>query len=264
MNRFPLRPRSLVWLLVFLLVIPAFAAMDEDFGVPDEAAFPNAEELLDSVVTSLPAVPVNVEARIISKTLRGEIDRKLNAEMLLDWYGPQPFARYTVRDAFGETLEELQIVRPAGPAREIRYLRGDPPQESELPDLYERIEGTDISWIDLSLAYLWWPGGTTVGAEPVKGRFCYIVDLPAPEGDKGEYEGVRLWIDAQINILLQAAAYDSGGQLVKLLEVKSFKKIGDVWIIQNLDVQSFPKRHKTSLRVRGADVIERMELPGGS
>ena len=38
--------------------------------------------------------------------------------------------------------------------------------------------------------------------------------------------------------------------MLRLVEVKSFKKVRDLWLIQNLDVQTFPGRHRTSLRVR--------------
>jgi hypothetical protein len=85
------------------------------------------------------------------------------------------------------------------------------------------------------------------------------VDLRAPVGEAGEYAGVRLWIDPQIRILLQAAAYDVRGGLLKMLEVKSFKKIRGVWIIQNLDVQSYPLRHRTTLRVKEAAVEGEMK-----
>ena len=62
--------------------------------------------------------------------------------------------------------------------------------------------------------------------------------------------------------MLQAAAYYAQGQLVKMLEVKSFKKIRGVWIIQDLDVQSFPVRHKTTLRVKEAVVEESGKAAG--
>ena len=44
---------------------------------------------------------------------------------------------------------------------------------------------------------------------------------------------------------------------MKLLEVKSFKKVRDVYIIQDIDIQSYPARHKTSLRVQKAEPEER-------
>lgn len=234
----------------------ARAAVDDRDELPDRHHLPDARSLLDSVLESLPAVPLKIDAQLLSRTREGKLDRTLNAEMRLDWRASPPTAKYTIRDAFGRDLEGLDIVIKAEGVREVRYYKGDPLVTAPPPDLYGPIQETDVNWTDLSLSFLWWPGGRTVGAEEVRGRFCYIIDLPAPPSEPGTYAGMRLWIDPQIHILLQAAGYDGTGQMVKLLEVKSFKKIRDVWVIQNLDMQSFPTRHKSSLKVKSVDVLE--------
>lgn len=251
-NEFPRLKAVALVLIAAFVSMAGFAAVDDTPDSDNAPIYPFAQELLDTVTANLPSVPVLVKAQIQSRDAGGEIERSFGADMRLDWHGRPPSAKYTIRDAFGDTLEGLNIVwRETGP-REFRYFEGDPPVAAKLKNPYSEIQGTDISWTDLSLSYLWWRGGKTVGAENIKGRYCYIVDLRAPADEAGEYAGVRLWIDPQIRILLQAAAYDAEGQLVKMLEVKSFKKIRGVWIIQNLDVQSFPVRHKTTLRVKEA------------
>ena len=264
LNEFPRRPFGMILLLGALLQPAGFAAVDDSADSDNVPSYPPAAELLDSVKASLPAVPVLVKAHIQSRNAGGEVERSFSAEMRLDWNGRPPSAKYTIFDAFGGALEGLNIVWRDGAPREFQYFRGDPPVAAKLENLYGTIQETDIGWMDLSLSYLWWCGGQTVGAEKIKGRYCYIVDLRAPAGEAaaaqaGGYAGVRIWIDPQIRILLQAAAYDSQGQLVKLLEVKSFKKIRGVWIIQNLDVQSFPIRHRTTLRVKEATAEERSD-----
>ncbi|OQW95301.1 MAG: hypothetical protein BWK77_07735 [Verrucomicrobia bacterium A1] len=241
--------------LVLILLLSgavARAAMDEAAAPAEAPAYPDARELLSAVLAGLPDVPVRITAQIQSKSRSGTLEKTLTAEMDLDWRGRPPTARYIIRDAFGGNAAGLNITWKADGRRTLRYFTGPSLVSAALPDLDTPIEGTDISWLDLSLSFLWWSGGQTVGAEKIKGRFCHIVDLPAPESDSASCAGVRLWIDPEIHILLQAATYDREGQLLKLLEVKSFRKIGDVWVIQNIDVQSFPMRHKTSLRVRQA------------
>ena len=57
-------------------------------------------------------------------------------------------------------------------------------------------------------------------------------------------------------MLLHTAANDAGGIRTRLLQVKSFKKINKVWMIQNLDMQSFPSGHKTVMRVRQVETPE--------
>lgn len=237
---------------VLLAAADLRAAVQEE-EAPGHALCPPAPELLSRVVAALPAVPLTVTAQLQSRTRTGEREKTLNAEMRLDWCGHPPSARYTVRDAFGEDLEALHIEWRKG-RRTYRHFAGAELEPGELTDLQAPVQGTDVSWTDLSLSFLWWPGGETVGAEKIKGRTCCIVDLPAPPDEAGAYAGVRLWIDPQINLLLQAAAYDAAGEPLRLLEVKSFKKIRDVWVIQNIDIQTLPSRHRTQLRVKDVDV----------
>ena len=261
------RAAGIVTLILAWSLSPGFAAMDDEPLLRPDVPWPDAADLVRGVVVGLPAVPVVIQAQLQSKDRRGVIEEVLNAEMRLDWYGQPPTAEYLIRDAFGAEREVLRLswAEPGQPA--YRYTRGDPQVAEALPDLYRAIEGTDISWVDLSLSFLWWPDGRTVGMEKIKGRLCYIVEVPAPPGEAGGYAGVRLWIEPRIHMMLQAAAYDAGGEVLRLVEVKSFKKVRDLWLIQNLDVQTFPGRHRTSLRVRqvaisGEPIVEG-EAAGG-
>ena len=52
-------------------------------------------------------------------------------------------------------------------------------------------------------------------------------EAPAPAGQTGPYVKVRLWIDEKLHMLLQAEGMDANGRQVRILWVKSFKKIND-------------------------------------
>jgi len=218
-----------------------------------ENTYPDAGDLIAGVLAALPDIPVRVTAQLQSRNEDGDVEKTLNAEMRLDWHGAVPSAKYSIRDAFGANLEGLIISWQADGTPQFRYFRGDPLVIASLPNLSASIAGTDICWIDLTLSYLWWPGGKTTGSETIRGRFCYIVEIPAPPRKSGTYAGVRLWIDPQLHILLKAESYDSRNNPLRLLEVKSFKKVNDLWLIQNIDIQTLSTRHKTVLRVTKAD-----------
>jgi hypothetical protein len=237
------------------------AASGEEPASSETPTYPDAQELLSAVLAGLPDTPIRITAQLQCKSRSGEREKTLNAEMNLDWGGRPPSARYTLRDAFGGNVAGLDIAWRGDGRREFRYFSGASLVVASLSSLDLPIEGTDISWMDLSLSYLWWRGGRTVGAEKIKGRFCYILDLPAPASEAGACAGVRLWVDPEIRILLQAASYGRQGQALRLLEVKSFRKIRNTWVIQNIDVQSFPARHKTSLRVREAEAAGSRRRP---
>ena len=101
----------------------------------------------------------------------------------------------------------------------------------------------------LTLSFRWWPGGRVTGEEDIRGRPCHVVEVPAPAGPPGQYAAVRLWIDGQLHMLLQAEGLDAGGKQVRILWVKSFKKINDRWMLKDLEIQSSPL-HRTKLVVR--------------
>ena len=219
-------------------------------------AIPAAGELIGSVIAGFPAVPITISAELQSRNSRGDVEKKLNVEIMLDWHGRIPSARYTIRDAFGKNLEGLTVKPARFGKTSYRYFRGEALVASPLPDLSGHIQDTDFTWNDLSLSFLWWPDGQTVGIEEIKGRRCYVADLPAPDPADGGDAGMRVWIDPQAHMLLQAAAFDSSGARTHLLQIKSFKKINKVWMIQNLDMQSFPSGHKTVMRVRQVETPE--------
>ena len=89
----------------------------------------------------------------------------------------------------------------------------------------------------------------------MKGRDCYVIDIPAPAEAFAGCSGVRVWIDPRINILLRAEAFDHESKRQRRVEVKSFRKINDRWFIKDIEIRSYPSQHKTILRVR--DVQDR-------
>lgn len=219
---------------------------------------PAAQSLLDDAIRAFPDRPLLVKSTLQAKTPDGKTDRKLQLEMLLDWQATPPQARYTIRDNFGKTLKFLGVTWPEAAAPEYHYMQGDPLEGAPTPPLGEQIEDTDITWIDLSLSFLHWKGGRTTGSEEVRGRDCYVIDIDAPKGTPG-YSGVRMWIEPKIHILLRAESYNGKVELMRRLDVKSFKKINDRWFVGEIELQSLPSKHKTYLRVQSVFDRERKE-----
>lgn len=178
-------------------------------------------------------------------------------ELDAHWGATPARARYHIRDAFGRDLEQLTITHDGNASYD--YAVGSPPQTTALPDLSGAIQETDLSWIDLTLAYLWWPGGSIVGEESIRTFDCYIVELLAPttrslqpEAASSEalpYAKVRLWIAKKSHMMLQAEGYDADNEIVRRLWVRSCKKIDEQWMIKEMEIQRYPVAHRTKLRV---------------
>ena len=230
---------------------------------------PDATELLKQVVASLPAEPLALQARLEGRDDMDFLDKVRLAEMHMEWKGGTIQADYTIRDAFGGNLSRLAVERPAEGAIAYKLFRGAKLEPAELAQLDLPLEGTDLNWLDLTLSYLWWPNGRTVGTESVKGRQCYMVDLPIPPGVATHCALIRLWIESKFHMLMQAEALDAKQQRLRVLRIKSFKKVKDVWMVEDLEVKSYPSRHRTLLSVQevrrsGVLLTEAAELPPAS
>ena len=226
---------------------------------------PDATELLKQVVAGLPSESLAVRARIESYNDADFLDKVRLAEMHLAWTNGAIQADYTITDAFGGKLARLEVARPPEGTITYKYFHGPQLASEPLTLLDLPLEGTDINWLDLSLSYLWWLGGRTVGTEHVKGRACFVVDLPVPNEVSTVCATVRLWIESKVHVLLQAEAYDAKQQRLRALRVKSFKKIKDLWMLEDLEVQSYPSRHYTQLRVqevrRAGEILQGSDEP---
>ncbi len=229
------------------------------------ATWPDGARLLEQVVAGLPQEPLQIKARLEARNRLDDLDKVRLAEMSLDWRGGALTADYTLSDAFGGKLVRLEVRRPPAGALAYAAYGGSELKPTEHLELSQPLADTDITWLDLSLSFLWWPGARTIATERVKGRLCYVVEVPVPAGTAAPCVLVRLWIEAQVRVLLQAEACDARQQRLRALRVKSFKKIQDLWMIQDLEVETYPSKHRTLLRVqevrRSGRIIQGSEEP---
>ncbi|MEM7397265.1 MAG: outer membrane lipoprotein-sorting protein, partial [Verrucomicrobiota bacterium] len=213
-----------------------------------------ADAIMQKVRDRLPREPIHVEASLKSVSRKGYLRKLLLADMALDWGDEKPVATYQISDRFGKPLSKMEITRDENSDPVYRYFKGEEIEPSETPPLEQAVEETDISWSDLSLSFLWWNNGEVMGSEEVKGRHCHVIDLPAPE-EATDLNGLRLWIDSQYLMLLQAETYNKEGNLIRRLKVKSFKKMDDMWMLKDIDIYSMPSRKKTTLRIKKLDRV---------
>ncbi len=75
----------------------------------------------------------------------------------------------------------------------------------------QTIAGTDVCYEDLSLRFLYWKGGQMVDAgadSRIKGRDCYVVQVPNPNPAVGQFAWVRMWIDKENGTTFEEALAD--------------------------------------------------------
>ena len=238
---------------VFLALLAFLVQTFLCFSADDPASKVTAQSLLDDVVIQLPQDQIKISGTLCVRQRKGVVVRELRFEMDCNWGAQPSTVKYTIMDAFGAELEQMTVKRPEGGQAEYLYLTGAPPVSAAVPDLTKAIQESDISWLDLTLSFLWWKGGEIKGSEEVKGRDCYIVEIPAPAPSSQSFAKAKLWIDKKLHMLLQAENLNVDGKLTRKLWIKSFKKINDRWIIKDMEIEGYPSTHRTKLRIQEVD-----------
>lgn len=117
----------------------------------------------------------------------------------------------------------------------------------------EKIRGTDITYDDLSMRFLYWPNAKIVRQERVKARDCVVVRVRNPDGS-GAYATVDIWIDKQSGGMLKMMGYNLEGRPIRRFEVLHGKKFGDVWMVDEMRVETISPtsggRIESSTRMR--------------
>ncbi len=221
------------------------------------ARLPPATELMQGLMKRLPSQSILLTGDLITTSPDTHDAARLGTGILLCY---PTLAQYTIMDAFGRDREQLTIRRDGGGAT-LSYQAGNPPTNAPAPALGTPIAGTALTWMDLTLSFLWWPDGKTIGIAEVRGQPCYVVDAHAPAGQTAPYASVRMWVDTRASMMLQAEGYDTLGEPIRRISVKSFKKINDEWMIKDLEIGELKIDRRTILRIRDAETVANDKAP---
>ena len=107
------------------------------------------------------------------------------------------------------------------------------------------ILGTDVTWSDLTLDYLWWDDlsfDAEHDGESVHGQTCAVVAL------RKDGREVRIWVDRKTGALMQAEEF-SGGRPVRRLWGTRIRKFGERWMANVLEVETVGSGHRTKITV---------------
>lgn len=219
-----------------------------------------ADQMLSSVVDRLPQEPLIVKGNLIVRFRHGVVEKEMKFDMSLKWGNSPSEASYTLQNNSGVIIERLTVARDNSGKPDFKYYVGNPLASKPLPDLFAPVHDSDMSWMDMTLSFLWWKGGQITGMEEIKGRKCYVIEVPSPAGTNNGYAKAKLWIDEELRMLLQAEGYDASGKIIRKLWVKSFKKIDDRWMVKDLEISSYPEIHRTKLQI---NQVLLDQVPGG-
>ena len=108
-----------------------------------------------------------------------------------------------------------------------------------------QILGTDVTWSDITLEYLWWDDFSYDAerqGESVHGQVCSVIVM------KKGGRAVRVWIDRKYGALMQAEEMKDG-KAVRRLWGTRLKKFGERWMANVMEVETIGSGHRTKITV---------------
>jgi len=140
----------------------------------------------------------------------------------------------------GEKGSRLERISGSGKAQVVSGAKLDTP-----------IRGTDITYEDLALKFLYWRNARVAGEENVMTRTCWLVQAQPGTREESQYDMVRLWVEKSGG-LLKAECY-SRGKLVKRFKVRSVQRAtGGGCVLKTLRVERPEKDEPTYLEIDSA------------
>ena len=140
------------------------------------------------------------------------------------------------------------LVRKAGET-DLKLTKDDKDVEFEKSG---QILGTDVTWSDLTLDYLWWDDVSFDAereGETVHGQVCTVIVMK-----KGERQ-VRVWVDRKTGALMQAEEMRDGKSVRRLWGTR-LKKFGERWMANVMEVETVGSGHRTKITVEELKVEE--------
>ena len=122
----------------------------------------------------------------------------------------------------------------------------------------KKILGTDLTFEDLSLRFIYWSKATIEGEDrflTLGARVATRLRLQSPTR-YSQYASVLLWVDKESGALLKAEGYDWQNKLGKRFTVTSGQRLEDKWYLKQMKIEGFDPgtervRSRTYLEIKG-------------
>jgi len=144
--------------------------------------------------------------------------------------------------------EEAVILRLGEDKSELLLRRGGQQGPVRPTEAGERLRQSSLTYEDLALRFLYWPGAKYLGSEVIRTRSAHRLELH-PHDRRSLYGAARVWIDKASGALLRVEGYDWEGKLIKRFEVVSAQRIDGQWFLKSMRVETFdPETRRVSDR----------------
>ncbi|MES2997689.1 MAG: outer membrane lipoprotein-sorting protein [Verrucomicrobiota bacterium] len=119
---------------------------------------------------------------------------------------------------------------------ELYEVKDGKPAKFPSSKLTRPIGGTDLTYEDLALRFLYWPGAVLEGSESVGGQDCWKIRVDKPNRTEGAYQVAYVWVHKKYGAFMRIRAHNKAGGLIKEFQVEDVMQIQDVWTLRKMQV----------------------------
>lgn len=255
-----------IWLFFVISMFIGIACVQaqDAFEIPEtpvdaEAEKRTAEQILKDCTRIIPKDPAVLKGTMTVKKGRTTTLAENAYTLMMDWGANPPTAECLLMEINGTNIIERALMsRPQGKPAQIKLYayQGKEVKDLGSPAFTARIRGTDMTWLDLTLDFLWWKDVRFDDVPRGKswlGRDCHILVVSPPQPIPG-CSAVRIWVDVKIGCVMQAEQLGPQGEPVRKMWVQRVKKMmDDRWMIREMEIETLNSGHRTSLFVDSAE-----------
>src|SRR5574344_334204 len=196
-----------------------------------------AVEVLAACRAMLPARPIELRGSLILRNRKGIPLGEFGYDLMMDrTRSPARLSVTLTPEDATNILARAVITRPVGAPSVIDFYDAVTRARSN-PALVGRVAGTDVTWLDLTLDFLWWPSPAFEAErelESIHGQKCVVI-LVAPPTPIPGVSAVRLWVYRKTGCLMQAEQLDVTMKAVRRLWGTRVKRFNGRWMASVLE-----------------------------
>ena len=211
-----------------------------DAPAEGSAAPTSGEELLAQCAARMPAERILLAGHLNMRRAYGVTLREFDFAVEARLGDDPPTFRYDLSDG-GSNLLSVAAVRD--PARGLVLSR---PDGGPAPAPSDAVLGTDLSWFDVGVDFVWWRNPTLAGTDRLKGRTCDLLEVTPPSPTPACAKA-RLWIDRDQKVVMQAVQLDARGRERRKLWIRRTQRVEGRWVFKDLEVETTGTGHRTRL-----------------
>ena len=104
--------------------------------------------------------------------------------------------------------------------------------------LGEPVHGTDISYEDIAMRFIYWHDANVVGTDVISAHRCWKVEVRPASANDSQYTRVILWIGHDDGALMKAESYDAAGNWARRFTVTEVMKREGYWMLKKMRIES--------------------------